>query len=332
MSDGAKIAPEEPGDSAAFYPMRPWRMAMARHAGARPALAPLDMAELAGLGSLPLRARRLADAVGAGLHRSRRKGASVEFADYRDYQVGDDLRRVDWRLYGRTDRVQIRDAYEETPLRVQLLLDVSASMSYSSRPGLLTKLDVARSVLGALALLIRRQRDACGIGLLTDDLLRYLPPSAAPGRLRAVWGALEAPMLGAPTALAVALERAAAAAPAACLFVIASDFYEDPLALEAVVRRLHFERQDVLALHIVDPAEEQFEFSEPAEFVDAETPARLQIDPVAAARAYRAAFAAHRQALTEVFRGSGFDYLALRTDASPLAALAAYLARRAVKA
>ena len=290
------------------------------------------MAELAALGSLPLRARRLADAVGAGRHRSRRKGASVEFADYRDYQPGDDLRRVDWRLYGRTDRVQIRDAHEETPLRVQLLLDVSASMSYASRPGLLTKLDLARSLLGALALLVRRQRDACGIGLLTDDLLHYLPPSAAPGRLRAVWGALEAPTLGTPTALASALERVAEVVPRACLCVIASDFYEEPAALEAVVRRLHFDRQDVLALHVVDPAEADFEFLEPAEFADLETTTRIQLDPVAAARAYRAAFAAHQRALAEVFRGSGFDYLVLRTDASPLTALAAYLARRAGKA
>ena len=299
---------------------------------ARPALAPLDMAELAGLESLPLRARRLADAVGAGRHRSRRKGASVEFADYRDYQPGDDLRRVDWRLYGRTDRVQIRDAHEETPLRVQLLLDVSSSMSYASRPGLLTKLDLARSVLGALALLVRGQRDACGAGLLSDDLLRYLPPSAAPGRLRAVWGALEAPALATPTSLAAALQRAVEVAPRACLFVIASDFYEEPAALEEVVRRLHFERHDALALHVIDPAEEDFDFTDPAEFQDAESLARLQMDPAAAARAYRAAFAAHRRALAETFAGRGFDYLELRTDRSPLAALAAYLARRARKA
>src|SRR4051794_20496107 len=112
-----------------------------------PRFAPLDVAELSALGSLPLRARRLADAVGAGGHRSRRKGASVEFADYRDYQPGDDLRRVDWRLYGRTDRLHIRDAHEETPLRVLLLLDVSPSMNYASRANLLTKLDFARTLL-----------------------------------------------------------------------------------------------------------------------------------------------------------------------------------------
>ncbi len=301
-------------------------------ASVRPPPAPLDLAELAALGSLPLRARRLADAVGVGHHRSRRKGTSVEFADYRDYQPGDDLRRIDWRLYGRTDRVQIRNAHEETPLRVVLLLDVSASMSYGSRPGLLTKLDLARTVLGALALLVRRQRDACGIGLLGRDLLHYVPPSASPAKLRALWGVLESPTVDTPTALAAALSSAAEVAPRSCLFVIASDFYEDPAALESVARRLRFERHDVLALHLIDPAEAEFDFEEPGEFVDLESSSVLSLDPVAAARDYRAAFASHQRAVSETFLGCGFDYLALRTDASPLSALAAYLARRAGKA
>jgi len=297
----------------------------------RPPLAPLDMAELAALGSLPLRARRLADAVGVGGHRSRRKGASVEFADYRDYQPGDDLRRIDWRLYGRTDRLHVRDAHEETPLRVILLLDVSPSMAYASKPGGLTKIDYARALLGALALLARGQRDACGIGLLAGDLVHFLPPSASPARLQAVWGALEKPATGANTALASALSQTAEVVPRSCLFVLASDFYEEPSALEEVAGRLRFDRHDLLALHVTDPAEENFSFGDPAEFMDAENNQILQVDPVAAGRAYRAAFAVHRTALTEVFRGCGFDYLPVRTDTPPLAALGAYLARRAGK-
>jgi uncharacterized protein (DUF58 family) len=298
----------------------------------RPNPAPLDMAELAALESLPLRARRLAEAVGTGGHRSRRKGASVEFADYRDYQLGDDLRRIDWRLFGRTDRLHIREAHEETPLRVMLLLDVSQSMDYASRPKLLTKLDYGRALLGALALLARGQRDACGIGLLAADLLRYIPPSASPARLRSVWGALDAPGSGVTTALAHTIARAADAAPRSCLFVIASDFYEEPAALESIVRRLRFERHDVLALHIADPAEEDFAFTDPGEFQDSESDGKIVLDPLAAARAYRAAFSAHRTQLAEIFRMSGFDHLPLRTDTPPLAALGAYLARRAGKA
>lgn len=294
-------------------------------------LAPLDAGELAALGSLPLRARRLADAVGAGRHRSRRKGASVEFADYRDYQVGDDLRRVDWRLYARSDRVQIRDALEETPLRVILLLDVSTSMRYASRPNLLSKIDLGRSLLGAIALLVRRRRDACGVGLLAGELLHYLPPGTAPSRLRSVWGTLETPVFSFRTELARVLSSAVEVAPRACLFVIASDFYEEPAALEDVVRRLHFDRHEALALHIVDPVEEDFEFDHPAKFEDVETMETLSLDPLAFAADYRAAFAAHCGALADVFRGGGFDYLRLRTDDPPLAALARYLARRAGK-
>jgi uncharacterized protein (DUF58 family) len=298
----------------------------------RPALATLDMAELSALTSLPLRARCLADAVGAGRHRSRRRGASVEFADYRDYYPGDDLRRVDWRLLARTDRAHIREAHEETPLRVLLLLDVSSSMSYASRPGLLTKLDFARSTLAALSLIARRQRDACGIGLLAEEFTGYLAPSTSPGRLRSVWAALEAPTLGRHTPLARILEQAADAAPRSCLFVIASDFYEEIDGVAALVRRLRFERHDVLALQVIDPQEEDFTFSDPSQFQDPETGDEVPLDPPVAATAYRAAFAAHRARLHEIFLESGFAHLALRTDTPPLAALGAYLARRAGKA
>jgi len=298
----------------------------------RRSLAPLDIAELAALTSLPLRARCLADVAGAGHHRSRRRGASVEFADYRDYHPGDDLRRVDWRLLARTDRAHIREAYEETPLRVLLLLDVSSSMSYASRPGLLTKLDYARALLAAIALIVRRQRDGCGIGLLAEDLTGHLEPSTSTGRLQSVWAALEAPALSRQTQLAVALSRAADYSPRSCLLVIASDFYDQPDALEPIVRRLRFDGHDVLALHIADPEEEDFTFTDTAPFEDLESGEQLPLDPPAMAVAYRMAFAAHRARLHEIFLANGFAHLALRTDTPPLAALGAYLARRAGKA
>jgi len=289
------------------------------------------MAELSALNSLPLRARCLAEAVGAGGHKSRRRGASVEFADYRDYYPGDDLRRIDWRLLGRTDRAHIRQSHEETPLRVLLLLDVSASMSYASRPGLLTKLDFARTLLAAIALIARRHRDGCGIGLLAEDLVGYLAPSASPGRLRSVWATLEEPVLSRETPLAQILLRTADVAPRACLIVIASDFYEEPDAIQALLYRLRFDGHDVLALHVADPEEEDFTFANTSQFQDPETGQQLPLDPAVAAPAYRAAFAAHRAKLHEVFLGSGFAYLALRTDTPPLTALGSYLARRAGK-
>ena len=293
-----------------------------------PPVRPLDMAELAALGSLPLRARRLADALGIGGHASRRKGASIEFADYRDYQIGDDLRRVDWRLYARTDRLHLREAHEETPLRVVLLLDVSPSMAYASRKGALTKLDYARALLGALVLLVRRQRDACGAGLLAGDLAKWLPPSRSPVRLQAIWGLLDSPTPSETTALARTLHTVLEVVPSRCLFVIASDFYEDPAALAPVIQRLRHERHDLLALQIADPAEVDFTFQEPAVFFDIETGSDLLLDPAAQARDYRRRFAAHRAAITTACRDHGCDALELRTDAPPLDALRACLARR----
>ncbi len=294
-----------------------------------PPVRPLDLGELAALGALPLRARRLADALGAGGHRSRRKGASIEFADYRDYQLGDDPRRVDWRLFARTDRLHIRETHEETPLRVVLLLDGSTSMAYASRSGLLTKLDYARMLLGALALLTRHQRDAIGAALLAGtEVVNWLPPSTAPLRRQAVWSLLDTPAEGGATDLAATLNQVLDLAPKRCLFVLAGDFYEEPTRLAAVLRRLRFERHDLLGLHLADPAEVEFNFTDPAAFFDIETGEQLTLDPAAAASTYRARFAAHREAVHALFAEQGFEHLFVRTDTVPLEPLRAHLAAR----
>ena len=294
-----------------------------------PPVRPLDAGELAALGSLPLRARRLADALGAGGHKSRRKGASIEFADYRDYQLGDELRRVDWRLYARTDRLHLRETHEETPLRIVLLLDVSSSMAYASRPGALSKLDYARMLLGAVALLARRQRDSVGLGLLAADLVKWQPPSAAPLRRQALWSLLDTPPTGEATHLPAALHQVLDLAPRRTLFVLASDFYEDAAKLAPAIRRLRYERHDLLALHIADPAEVDFAFDDPSVFLDIETGSQIALDPAAAATAYRKKFAAHRDALREQISSHGFDHLFVRTDTVPVDALRAHLATRA---
>jgi uncharacterized protein (DUF58 family) len=298
------------------------------HQYLRPDVVPLDKDALSSLGSLPLRARLLADSLGVGGHASRRKGSSIEFADYRDYQMGDDLRRVDWRLYGRTDRLHVRETYEETPLRTVLLLDVSNSMAYTSRPGKLTKLDYARSLLGAVALLARRQHDSCGVGLLGRELEEWMPPSSSPSRLQALWELLDKPKSAPETSLARALGQALKVTPARSLFVLASDFYEEPEVLEPVIRRLRYERHDLLVFYVSDPAEVDFQFNEPTEFLDIETGSSLAADPATLAETYRQRFASHQSAVCELCTANGFDALTLRTDELPMEALRVYLSRR----
>lgn len=293
-----------------------------------PPLRPLAIGELAALSSLPLRARRLADALGVGQHTSKRKGASIEFADYRDYQLGDDLRRVDWRLYARTDRLHLRETHEETPLRVMLLLDVSPSMSYASRPGLLSKLDYARMMLGALALVSRRQRDSIGAALLGTKVVKWLAPGSSPLRRQAVWSLLDTPVASQGTSLPEVIDEVLDLAPRRCLFVLASDFYADPAPLAAAIQRLRYERHDLLALHLADPAEVDFDFADPSLFFDIETGAQLSLDPAAAASAYRENFNAHRNAVSEELAAHGFRHVFARTDTLPLDALRTHLAAR----
>jgi uncharacterized protein (DUF58 family) len=288
----------------------------------------LEIGELAALQTLPLRARWMAEAAGLGRHRSQRRGSDIEFADYRDYQYGDDLRRIDWRVFARTDRLHIRRAHADTPLRLVLLLDVSASMVYTGAKGRLSKLDYARAALGALALIARRQRDPCGAGLLGESLAHWLPPGSAASKLEAVWQLLDQPQHGGGTDLCNALDQALAVAPRRCLFVVASDFYVEPAKLAPVLMHLRGDGHELVALRVVDPVEEDFPFTAASRFADIEDGMQLAVDPAAAAAAYRAEFARHAAELAELVVAHGGDWLPQRTDTLPLDALRAYLGGR----
>ncbi|HLP08003.1 MAG TPA: DUF58 domain-containing protein [Opitutaceae bacterium] len=293
-----------------------------------PTVRRLDVAELAALQTLPLRARWLAEAVGLGRHRSHRRGSDLEFADYRDYQYGDDLRRIDWRVYARTDRLHIRRAHADTPLRLVLLLDVSASMVYTGERGRTSKIDYARAALGALALIARRQRDPCGAGLLGETLAHWLPPGGAAAKLESVWQLLDRPELGGSTDLCAALEQVLAVAPSRCLFVLASDFYVEPAKLAPVLLHLHGEGHEFVALRVLDPVETDFPFTAASRFADIEEGTQLAVDPAAAAKAYRAEFAQHAAALEELVVSHGGDWLPQLTNTLPLDVLRAYLGQR----
>ncbi|MEI9998685.1 MAG: DUF58 domain-containing protein [Verrucomicrobiota bacterium] len=239
-------------------------------------VAPLDLALLHDLPSLELRARFVMDGFLTGLHRSPRKGSSVEFAEYRDYQFGDDLRRIDWRLYGRTDRLHVKQTEHETQLRVFLVFDTSASMGYTARPGeRLTKIDYARTVLAALGLLALRQGDAFGLATIGAGLDDFLRPKTSPAHWRTALGKLDAMKTGGVTGLAHGLEELAEILPARSLVVIASDFYGAGDGLAPILRRLRFERHEVMVLQVLDPVEIEFNEDWSGTFVDAESGAKL---------------------------------------------------------
>jgi uncharacterized protein (DUF58 family) len=301
-----------------------------------PAFAPIDLDLVTALPSLPLRARYLVESFLTGRHRSPIKGTAPEFAEYRTYQVGDELRRIDWRLYGRSDRLCVKQFEDENQLRACLALDVSASLRYASRPGLLTKFDLARTVLAAMALLARRQHDAVGLALLGDNdspadagVLDFLRPSASIAHQHTVFSRLENPSTARTLALGKALPRIAALLPRGGLVVIATDFYCELAGLQAALRLFRSQRLELIGVQVLDPMEVEFSSDSAGRYVDLESGVYLPINTAAAREGYLKRFGAFQRDLLELFREHGADLITLRTDGNPLPALAAYLARRA---
>jgi uncharacterized protein (DUF58 family) len=293
-----------------------------------PPLPPLDLQLLADLPSLDLQARYMMEGFLAGRHRSPQKGSSVEFAEYRDYQLGDDLRRVDWRLYGRTDRLHVKQYEEETQLRVFLVLDSSASMDYRSGDGLLRKIEFARIALAAIALLAQRQGDAFGLGIATTDLRDFLGARSSIAHWKTFIGRLETVRPGGMTDLVKTLEALAEVIPPRSMVVVASDFYEDAERLQSAVRRLRYDHHDLIGLHVLDPQEIDFDMDAGGTFVDVESGARLNLDAPSVRRGYLDRFQKFSADLDEIFHNAGGETARLRTDRPPLEALARYLAQR----
>jgi uncharacterized protein (DUF58 family) len=290
----------------------------------------MDMALLADLPSLALQARYMADAFLSGRHRSLQKGSSVEFAEYRNYQFGDDLRRVDWRLFGRTNRLHLKQYEEETQLRVFLMLDTSASMDYRSGARSLRKIEFARVMLAAIGLVAQRQGDAFGFGLAAGTELKdFLRARASESHWQTLVGKLDAltPHRG-ETSLASGLEVLAEIVPPRSLIVIASDFYDKTGRLAAALRRLRYDQHDLLGLHVLDAVEVDFDLEDSGTFVDAEDGTELKLDAAAVRQGYLQRFGKFCDELDALFRSVGGETARVRTDTSPVDALALYLSQR----
>ena len=294
-----------------------------------PPLPPLDMRLLGDLPNLELQARYMVEGFLIGRHRSPQKGSSVEFAEYRDYQHGDDLRRVDWRLFGRTDRLHVKQFEEETQLRVFLVLDTSGSMDFRSRKEAMPKIEYARMLLAALSLVAQRQRDAFGLALAGTELTDFLRARSSAGHWRTLIGKLEGVTVTRSASLCATLESLAELIPSRSLVVIASDFYDEMPRLRQALQRLRYDHHDLLALHVLDPQELLFDLDESGTFVDAESAWQLNLDAGAARKNYLARFGAFCNELDDLFREMGGETARLRTDQSPALALAEYLAQRA---
>jgi len=275
----------------------------------------LDPASLAALGRIEIVARWIVDGFMAGLHRSPRKGFSVEFAEYRPYQPGDDLRYIDWKIVARSDRWVVRQYEEETNLRASIVLDVSRSMDWTGAATRLTKLAYSERLVAALALLLLRQRDAVGLVRFDDRIRTAIPPRARTGQWRRVIAGLSDPGTGRASSAPEALNQAARLINRRGLIVLISDLLMDLPEVERALRGLRAAGHDITVLHMMDPAERDLVASGEALFVDPETSQSVPASVADVRAAYRKTVDEVIAEWRAMLGGVGAGYEVIMTDA-----------------
>ncbi len=286
----------------------------------------LDPAVLAGISGLDLIAKTVVQGFIAGLHRSPDFGFSQEFAEYRAYTPGDDLRHVDWNVYARTERAYLKRYRGETNTRLTLLLDASSSMGYSSHS--VSKIDYARYLAASLFYLANQQRDAAGMLVFDDEVRAFFRPSTRQGQLMRLLHGLEGAEPRARTDFAKPFLHVQDFLKRRGLVVVISDFYEDPERAVRTVEPLHFRGNDLVLFHVLDPKEIRPALRDPVILVDMETRESMEVAPEYAHVEYPEKFDAHVALLKEKARRAGIGYFLLPTDRPLDEALREYLGIR----
>jgi uncharacterized protein (DUF58 family) len=286
----------------------------------------LDPRVLAGLSGLDLVAKTVVDGFVSGLHRSPDFGFSQEFAEYRAYTPGDDLRHVDWNVFARTERAYLKRYRGETNSQLTMVLDASASMGYSSSK--ISKLDYARFAASSIAYLANQQRDAAGVIVFDDDIRNYIRPSTRQGQFHRLVHAIEHAELGKRTDFAKPFLHFQEFLKRRGIVLVLSDFWERPETVIKTVQPLRFKGNELILFHVLDPQEIQPVLHEPSLLVDMETQEAIEVSPDYAKHEYRKRVEAHIDELRTKAKASGIDYFLLRTDRPLDDALREYLTIR----
>jgi len=319
----------------------------------------LDPRTLASVASLELRARLIVEGMMTGMHRSPHFGYSVEFAQHRQYSPGDDIRHLDWKVFGRSDKLYLKQYQKETNLDLVLMVDVSGSMAFGSdaaqspptpvggSPGRMRKFDFAATLAATLAYLAIKQQDRVGVILFADEIRATSRSGSARGHWRSIIDTLSSakvdpiendvslanadPKLieAKATSLERLFEQVSARIHSRGLLVLISDLFDEAAALERGLARAHFRRHDLFVLQVLDHAELTFPFRSPSEFMGLEGEGRLPLDPQALKTAYLEAINSHLDQMKEITRRFGFDYQLVDTSENLGATLSHFLAKRA---
>jgi uncharacterized protein (DUF58 family) len=276
---------------------------------------------------MELRARLVVEGFIAGMHRSPYHGFSVEFAEHRPYMPGDEIKRIDWKIYGKTDRYYIKQYEEETNLKAYIMLDTSTSMGFASE-GRLTKLAYGSYLAAALAFMMIKQQDAVGLTMFDEGIQTYLPPHATKGYLRQILIALERVRASGKTGAGKSLHQVADRIRRRGLAVVISDLLDEPTEVITALRHFRHKKNEVIVMHILDPLERSFAFGEDAAFRDLETGERMTTQPWHIQKAYQREMAGFIDHYRKQCREHHIDYVLLDTATPFDVALVEYLSKR----
>jgi uncharacterized protein (DUF58 family) len=284
----------------------------------------VDPKVLARIGNLELLASTVVQGFINGLHKSPSFGASVDFAEHRGYVPGDDIRRVDWRLYARTDRYYVKQYEADTNTNFSVLLDISKSMSFSS--GGPSKLEYAKYLAACLTYMSNRQRDRVGLITFDDAIVDYVPPSAK--HMEVVLHTLDRAKAGRPGGLREPLHRMAEHFGRRGILCVISDLYDEPENIIDALKPLRFRGNDLIVFHVLDPAEIDFGFTEASSFEDLESGVQIPVVPSTLAQQYRALIRQHIDTLQSRLTENRIDYALMNTSRPLDYALFSFLAAR----
>lgn len=282
---------------------------------------------VAKLANMELVARLVVEGFITGLHKSPYHGFSVEFAEHRQYMPGDEVRHIDWKIYGKRDRFYIKQFEEETNLKAYILLDASKSMAYASQ-GRPSKLEYASYITAALAQLMIQQRDAVGLTIFDEKVRTFMPPHATKTYLKEILRQLDVLQAGNKTTTAVALHTIAERIKRRGLVIVLSDLFDNPHEVMTGLRHFRHKKNEVIVMQVLDPLERSFAFGRDAVFRDLETREEMTTQPWHIQKAYQAEMKKFLEMYKRECRENNIDYVLLDTSTPFDIALIEYLHKR----
>ena len=286
----------------------------------------LEPEMVARLSNMSLRARLVVEGYIIGQHKSPFHGFSVEFAEHRAYGPGDEIRHIDWKLYGKTDRFFVKQYEEETNLRSYILLDTSRSMEYKSNK--ISKLDYGNYLSAALAYLMINQQDGVGLTLFDNQIQTFIPPRSKPSHVNTILTHLDKTGSGKDTDVGIVLHEMAERIKKRGLIILISDLFDETENIINGLKHFRHNKQEIIVFHVMDRKELNFDFSNRTKFKDMETDEQITTEPWKIRKIYQQAIQSYQDELRLRCREQKIDYVPLFTDQNLDLALNEYLKKR----